>query len=82
MAQKLDENEMFSFKELLMANSIQFFSPNEVADFLGVHAQTIRGYIRTGKLSALRLAGERALRIKREDLIALLELFKPEETSK
>jgi len=58
----------------------QFFSPDEAAEFLGVHVQTIRGYIRTGKLPALRLAGERALRIKREDLLALLEPYKPEET--
>ena len=41
----------------------QVFSPDEAAEFLGVHVQTIRGYIRTGKLPALRLAGERALRI-------------------
>ncbi len=54
-----------------------FFNPDEAADFLSVHVQTIRGYIRTGKLPALRLAGERALRIKLEDLLALLEPFKP-----
>jgi len=58
----------------------QLFSPDEAAEFLGVHVQTIRGYIRTGKLPALRLAGERALRIKREDLLALLEPYNPEET--
>jgi len=57
-----------------------FFSPDEAAEFLGVHVQTIRGYIRMGKLPALRLAGERALRIKREDLLALLEPYEPEET--
>jgi excisionase family DNA binding protein len=57
----------------------QFFSPDEAAEFLGVHTQTIRGYIRTGKLPALRLAGERALRIRREDLLALLEPYEPEE---
>lgn len=55
----------------------QFFSPDEAAEFLGVHTQTIRGYIRTGKLPALRLAGERALRIQREDLLALLEPYEP-----
>lgn len=60
-------------------NQKQFFSPDEAAEFLGVHTQTIRGYIRTGKLPALRLAGERALRIQRDDLLALLEPFKPEE---
>ena len=57
----------------------QFFSPDEAAEFLGVHTQTVRGYIRTGKLSALRLAGERALRIQREDLLALLEPYQPEK---
>lgn len=55
-----------------------FFSPDEAADFLSVHVQTIRGYIRMGKLPAMRLAGERALRIKQEDLLALLEPFNPD----
>lgn len=57
----------------------QFFSPDEAAEFLDLHTQTIRGYIRAGKLPALRLAGERALRIQRDDLLALLEPYKPEE---
>lgn len=57
----------------------EFFTPDEAAAFLDVHPQTIRGYIRTGKLAALRLAGERALRIQRNDLLALLEPYKPEE---
>ncbi|MEJ2098551.1 MAG: helix-turn-helix domain-containing protein [Desulfobacterales bacterium] len=57
----------------------QFFSPDEAAEFLNVHTQTIRGYIRMGKLPALRLAGERALRIQRDDLLALLEPYKPDE---
>lgn len=54
-------------------------SPDEAAAFLGVHTQTVRGYIRAGKLPAHRLAGERALRIRREDLLALLEPFIPDE---
>jgi excisionase family DNA binding protein len=66
-------------KSPMELNQKQFFSPDEAAEFLGVHTQTIRGYIRTGKLPALRLAGERALRIQRDDLLALLEPFKPEE---
>lgn len=53
-------------------------SPDEAAQLLGVHYQTIRGYIRRGQLPAFRLAGERALRIKREDLLKLLEPFSPE----
>jgi excisionase family DNA binding protein len=66
-------------KSIMDPREKQFFSPDEAAEFLGVHVQTIRGYIRMGKLPALRLAGERALRIKREDLLALLEPYKPEE---
>jgi excisionase family DNA binding protein len=67
-------------KSMVDVSEKQFFSPDEAAEFLGVHVQTIRGYIRTGKLPALRLAGERALRIKREDLLALLEPCNPDET--
>jgi excisionase family DNA binding protein len=69
-------SETESPKEL---NEKVFFTPDEAAVFLDVHPQTIRGYIRTGKLAALRLAGERALRIQRNDLLALLEPYKPEE---
>ena len=75
-----DSNLATGAKSMVDVSGKQFFSPDEAAEFLGVHVQTIRGYIRTGKLPALRLAGERALRIKREDLLALLEPFKPEET--
>ena len=66
-------------KSSMVSNERLFFSPDEAAEFLGVHTQTIRGYIRTGKLAALRLAGERALRIRRDDLLALLEPYEPEE---
>ena len=66
-------------KSQMEFNEKQFFSPDEAAEFLDVHTQTIRGYIRTGKLPALRLAGERALRIQKDDLLALLEPYKPEE---
>jgi len=50
-------------------------SPDEAADLLGVHTQTVRGYIRDGKLKAHRVAGERAIRIRRKDLLALLEPY-------
>ena len=56
-----------------------FFTPEEAAVYLGVHIQTIRGYIRTAKLPALRIAGERAIRIRREDLDALLEPLQAQE---
>ena len=48
-------------------------TPEEAARAIGVHIQTVRGYIRGGKLPAFRVAGERAIRIRRDDLVALLE---------
>ena len=63
---------------LAESNEKKFYSPDEAAAFLSVHVQTIRGYIKSGKLPAMRLAGERALRIKHEDLLALFEPYKPE----
>ena len=65
-----DGSTRLTVKELL--------SPDEAAEFLGVHTQTIRGYIRSGKLAAHRLAGERAIRIRKEDLLNLLEPYEPE----
>ncbi len=51
----------------------ELFTVDQAAEFLGVHHQTLRGYIKSGKLPAYRLAGEKVLRIKREDLMGLLE---------
>lgn len=56
----------------------ELLSPDEAADLLGVHTQTVRGYMRSGKLPAHRLAGERVLRIRKSDLLALLEPYQPE----
>ena len=50
-----------------------YLTPEEAAEALGIHVQTLRGYVRSGKLPALRLAGERALRIRRMDLEQVLE---------
>ena len=52
-------------------------SPEEAAKTLGLHIQTVRGYIRSGKLPAFRIAGERAIRIRRHDVFALLEQREP-----
>ncbi len=51
----------------------KLYSPEEVADYLGVHVQTVRIWIRNGRLPARRLAGQRALRIRESDLDAVLE---------
>jgi excisionase family DNA binding protein len=51
----------------------KLYSPEEAAEYLGVHVKTVRGWIRDGRLRASRLAGQRALRITASDLRAVLE---------
>jgi len=51
----------------------KLYSPEEVAAYLSVHVQTVRAWIRSGRLRARRLAGQRALRITAADLQSLLE---------
>jgi excisionase family DNA binding protein len=50
-----------------------YLTPEEAAETLSVHVQAIRAYIRSGRLPAYRLAGERALRIRHADLEKVLE---------
>jgi excisionase family DNA binding protein len=68
-----------SLRDPQLSTLDKLLSPDEAADFLGVHIQTLRGYIRAGKLPALRVAGERALRIRKTDLDGLLEHLGPEK---
>ncbi len=65
-------------KEHRAAGVRDYLSPEETADALGIHVQTVRAYVRSGKLPALRLAGERAIRIRRTDLEAVLEPLVPQ----
>jgi excisionase family DNA binding protein len=51
----------------------KLYSPEDAAEYLGVHVQTVRGWIRSGRLRASRLAGQRALRITGSDLQSVLE---------
>ena len=51
----------------------EYLTPEEAAEALGIHVQTMRAYIRSGRLPAFRLAGERAIRILRTDLEKVLE---------
>ncbi|MGD9934375.1 MAG: helix-turn-helix domain-containing protein [Dehalococcoidia bacterium] len=55
----------------------KLYSPEEVAEYLGVHVQTVRTWIRTGKLPARRLAGQRALRVRASDIQGVLEPIEP-----
>ncbi|MBE0608762.1 MAG: helix-turn-helix domain-containing protein [Dehalococcoidia bacterium] len=57
----------------------RLYSPEEAADYLGIHVQTVRGWIRSGRLRASRLAGQRALRIRASDLQSVLEPVDPSE---
>ncbi len=59
-------------------NAREYLTPEEAAETLGVHVQTLRAYIRSGKLPALRLAGERSLRIRHTDLEKVLEPLVPD----
>ena len=51
----------------------RLYSPEDAAEYLGVHVQTVRSWIRSGRLRASRLAGQRALRITSTDLKSVLE---------
>jgi excisionase family DNA binding protein len=55
-----------------------YLTPEEAAEALNIHVQTLRAYVRSGKVPALRLAGERAIRIRRADLDKLLEPLTPD----
>lgn len=55
----------------------RLYSPEEAAEYLGLHVQTVRAWIRSGKLRASRLTGQRALRIAASDLQSVLEPVEP-----
>jgi excisionase family DNA binding protein len=50
----------------------RLLTPEDVAEYLKVHVQTVRAWIRSGRLPARRIAGLRALRIRYADVMALL----------
>lgn len=60
-------------------NIREYLTPEEAAAALGIHVQTMRAYIRSGRVPAYRVAGERAIRIRRTDLEKVLEPLVPED---
>jgi excisionase family DNA binding protein len=48
----------------------EMYSAEQVADRLGLHVRTVRGYIRTGRLKAVRIGKQ--YRVARADLDALI----------
>jgi excisionase family DNA binding protein len=55
-----------------VGGAADLLTPEEVADYLKVHVETIRLWIRSGRLTAYRLGGVRALRVRRSDVDAML----------
>jgi excisionase family DNA binding protein len=51
----------------------EYLTSEEAAEILGIHVQTVRSLVRSGKLPGLRLAGERAIRLRRADLEKVFE---------
>jgi excisionase family DNA binding protein len=54
-----------------MAND-KLYTIDEIAQLLSVHPETVRNWIRTGKLSAINLGGSAGYRVSQSDLDAFL----------
>jgi len=76
-----EQVERFAAERTRTTNSDpeKLYSPEDAAEYLGVHVQTVRTWIRSGRLKASRLAGQRSLRIRASDLQSVLEPIEPEE---
>lgn len=51
----------------------RLYSPEEAAHYFGVRVETVRSWIRSGRLPAARLAGLKSIRIREGDLAAVLD---------
>ena len=56
-----------------------YLTIRETAALLALSTRTIHRYIAEGKLKAYRVAGEKVIRIKREDMEALLQPLSDED---
>ncbi|MFN8474897.1 MAG: helix-turn-helix domain-containing protein [Anaerolineae bacterium] len=52
-------------------DSTEYLTPKEIAQLLKLHEETIRRYLRSGELPAIKLGG--VYRVKREDLEEFLK---------
>lgn len=50
----------------------KYYTPQEIAEMLGVHLQTVRTWYRSGKLGCYKL-GHRDVRISQEQLDSFLQ---------
>jgi excisionase family DNA binding protein len=53
----------------------RLYTIEDVAAYYGVHAQTVRAWIRSGRLPAVRLAAQKAIRVRERDLESVLAPF-------
>lgn len=58
-----------------------FYKPEDIAQMLDVKTEAVLRWVRSGKLRASRLAGNKIVRISEEDLMAFYEAnaTKPKE---
>ncbi|OGE14936.1 hypothetical protein A3B39_02945 [Candidatus Daviesbacteria bacterium RIFCSPLOWO2_01_FULL_37_10] len=56
-------------------NNPQLYTPEQVAKILQVKAESVRRYVRSGQLKAIKLGGK-FIRIERRDLDKFIEQFK------
>jgi len=59
-----------------------YLTPREAAEVLAVSDVTMRRWIRSGTIRAVRLPGGRGYRIRRDDLEAALEVVAPPKKRK
>lgn len=60
------------------SNNLQFYTPEQVAKILQTNPETIRRYVRTGKLKAVKLGGK-FIRIEKRDFDRFIEELKLNE---
>jgi excisionase family DNA binding protein len=54
----------------------RYLTISEVAELLSIHEQTLRGYIRSGDLRALKLGGSPKTRVSQEEYVRFVEWLK------
>ena len=54
----------------------RYLTISEVAELLSIHEQTLRGYIRSGDLRALKLGGSPTIRVSQEEYVRFVEWLK------
>lgn len=63
-----------------MTGEAEFLTPAAAAQLLGISVSSLRGRIRRGEVRAYRLRRSRLLRLRREDVVDLLEPIGPPAT--